>query len=40
MYTVAISGVLVLSQAMLLIKPIIAIGSLLCDGGSSGHCGV
>jgi len=40
MFSVAISGVLFLSQAMLVIKPLIVIGSLLCDGGSSGHCGI
>ena len=40
MYSVMITGVLFLSQAMLVIKPIIAIGSLMCDGGSSGHCGI
>ena len=40
MFSVAISGVLFLSQTMLVIKPLIAIGSLLCDGGSSGHCGI
>lgn len=36
MYSVMISGVLFLSQAVLFIKPIISI-TLTCNGG--GHCG-
>jgi hypothetical protein len=40
MFSLAISGVLFLSQAILYIKPILAIGSLLCDGGTGSHCGI
>lgn len=39
MYSVMISGVLFLSQAVLFIKPLIGIGSLLCSGNDGGHCG-
>ena len=38
MYSVAISGVLFLSQAILFIKSIIGI-IMTCSGGSGSHCG-
>ncbi|MCA9897511.1 MAG: hypothetical protein H6654_11600 [Ardenticatenaceae bacterium] len=40
MYSLAISGVLFLPQAILVIKPLVGIGTLLCSGGSGDHCGV